>query len=183
MHEVATRYFKRRIEEDLRVPDLAVIDGGKGQLSAARAAATEVGAPDVAFIGLAKREEEIYLAGRSDPIRLPRTSGPLRLLQRVRNEAHRFANTYNRKLRTKRTLRSELGDIPGIGPTRQRTLLEKFGSVKAVREALPQDIAALPGFSIKLAENIQASLRRPALIAAENVENAERLVSRDEQQQ
>jgi excinuclease ABC subunit C len=158
MHEIVSRYFKRRIDEELRIPDLAVIDGGKGQLSAARAAALEMGAPDVAFIGLAKREEEIYLAGRPDPIRLPRTSAPLRLLQRVRNEAHRFANTYNRKLRTKRTLRSELGDIPGIGPTRQRTLLEKFGSVKAVREAGAQEIARLPGFSLALAQRIMEQL-------------------------
>ncbi|HEY0304592.1 MAG TPA: excinuclease ABC subunit UvrC, partial [Longimicrobiales bacterium] len=158
MHEVVARYFKRRIEEELPIPDLAVIDGGKGQLSAARQAAVDVGAQDVAFIGLAKREEEIYLAGRSDPIRLPRTSAPLRLLQRVRNEAHRFANTYNSKLRTKRTLRSELGDIPGVGPTRQRTLLEKFGSVRAVREAGADAIAALPGFSTRLAEKIMEQL-------------------------
>jgi excinuclease ABC subunit C len=81
------------------------------------------------------------------------------MLQRVRNEAHRFANSYNSKLRTKRTLRSELGDIPGIGPTRQRMLLEKFGSVKAVREAGAEDIAGLPGFSLKLAEKIVAALR------------------------
>jgi excinuclease ABC subunit C len=153
-----SRYFRRRIEEELPIPDLAVIDGGKGQLSAARQAAREVGAQDVAFIGLAKREEEIYLAARPDPVRLPRTSAPLRLLQRVRNEAHRFANTYNSKLRTKRTLRSELGDIPGVGPTRQRTLLEKFGSVKAVREAGADAIAALPGFSLKLAQKIMAQL-------------------------
>ena len=159
MHEVVTRYFKRRIEEQLPIPDLAVIDGGKGQLAAARQAAVEVGATDVAFIGLAKREEEIYLAGRADPLRLPRTSAPLRLLQRVRNEAHRFAHSYNSKLRTKRTLRSELGDIPGIGPSRQRVLLEKFGSVKAVKEALPQDIAAVPGFSMKLAEQIHTALQ------------------------
>jgi excinuclease ABC subunit C len=171
MHEVVTRYFKRRIDESLPIPDLAVIDGGKGQLSAARAAAVEVGATDVAFIGLAKKEEEIYLAGRPDPVRLPRTSQPLRLLQRLRNEAHRFAHSYNSKLRTKRTLRSELGDIPGIGPSRQRTLLEKFGSVKAVKEASASDIAALPGFSMKLAEQILHQLNSP--VRAINAENAE----------
>ena len=173
MHEVVTRYFKRRIDESLPIPDLAVIDGGKGQLSAARAAAAEVGATDVAFIGLAKKEEEIYLAGRPDPVRLPRTSSPLRLLQRLRNEAHRFAHSYNSKLRTKRTLRSELGDIPGIGPSRQRTLLEKFGSVKAVKEADVSDIAALPGFSMKLAEHILNRLNGSVL--AVNAENAETL--------
>jgi excinuclease ABC subunit C len=158
MHEVVTRYFKRRIDEQLPIPDLAVIDGGKGQLAAARQAAVEVGATDVAFIGLAKREEEIYFAARPEPIRLPRTSAPLRLLQRVRNEAHRFANSYNSKLRTKRTLRSELGDIPGVGPARQRALLEKFGSVRAVRDAGAEAIAQLPGFSLKLAQKIMAQL-------------------------
>jgi excinuclease ABC subunit C len=161
MHEVVTRYFKRRIDEELPVPDLAVIDGGKGQLSAARLAAAQVGATDVAFIGLAKREEEIYLAARPDPVRMARTSAPLRLLQRVRNEAHRFAHSYNSKLRTKRTLRSELADIPGIGPTRQRVLLEKFGSVRAIKDAAAEDIARLPGFSSRLAEKILAELRAP----------------------
>ena len=161
MHEVVTRYFKRRIDEDLPVPDLAVIDGGKGQLSAARLAAAQVGATDVAFIGLAKREEEIYLAARPDPVRMARTSAPLRLLQRVRNEAHRFAHSYNSKLRTRRTLRSELADIPGIGPTRQRVLLEKFGSVRAIKDASAEDIARLPGFSSRLAEKILAQLREP----------------------
>ena len=159
MHEVVSRYFKRRMEEDLPIPDLALIDGGKGQLGAARQAAAGVGATDVAFVGLAKKEEEIYLAARPDPVRLPRTSTPLRLLQRLRNEAHRFAHSYNSKLRTKRTLRSELADIPGIGPTRQRVLLEKFGSVRAIKAASADDIARLPGFSRKLAEKILTELQ------------------------
>jgi excinuclease ABC subunit C len=154
MAEIVGRYFKRRIDEQLPIPDLAVIDGGRGQLGAARAAAAAVGAPDVAFVGLAKKEEEIYLAGRPEPLRLPRTNAALRLLQRVRNEAHRFAHSYNSKLRTKRTLTSELAEIPGIGPTRQRVLLEKFGSVRAVKEAAAADLARLPGFSDKLARQI-----------------------------
>jgi excinuclease ABC subunit C len=154
MAEIVGRYFKRRSDEQLPIPDLAVIDGGRGQLGAARAAAAAVGAPDVAFIGLAKKEEEIYLAGRVEPLRLPRTNAALRLLQRVRNEAHRFAHSYNSKLRTKRTLTSELAEIPGVGPTRQRVLLEKFGSVRAVKEAAPADLARLPGFSDKLARQI-----------------------------
>ncbi|MGQ0560448.1 MAG: helix-hairpin-helix domain-containing protein, partial [Gemmatimonadota bacterium] len=154
MAEVVGRYFKRRIDEQLPIPDLAVIDGGRGQLDAARAAADAVGAPDVAFIGLAKKEEEIYLVGRAEPLRLPRTNAGLRLLQRVRNEAHRFAHSYNSKLRTKRTLKSQLGDIPGIGPTRQRVLLERFGSVRALKQATIDELAALPGFSEKLARTI-----------------------------
>lgn len=154
MAEIVGRYFKRRIDEQLPVPDLAVIDGGRGQLGAARAAAAAVGAPDVAFIGLAKKDEEIYLVGRAEPLRLPRNSPALRLLQRTRNEAHRFAHSYNSKLRTKRTLKSELGDIPGIGPSRQKALLEKFGSVRSVREANEQQIARVPGFSTKLARKV-----------------------------
>jgi len=158
MAEIVGRYFKRRIDEQLPIPDLAVIDGGKGQLAAARAAAAAVGAPDVAFVSLAKKEEEIYLVGRIEPLRLPRTNPALRLMQRVRNEAHRFAHSYNSKLRTKRTLTSELGEIPGIGPTRQRLLLEKFGSVRALKETTAEELARLPGFSEKLAQKIMEHL-------------------------
>jgi excinuclease ABC subunit C len=154
MAEIVGRYFKRRIDEQLPVPDLAVIDGGKGQLNVARAAAAGMGAADVAFIGLAKKEEEIYFVARSESLRLPRTNRALRLLQRVRNEAHRFAHSYNRQLRTKRTLHSELGDIPGIGPARQKLLLETFGSLRAVKQATLEDLAKLPGFSEKLARQI-----------------------------
>ncbi|MFW6206155.1 MAG: helix-hairpin-helix domain-containing protein, partial [Gemmatimonadota bacterium] len=96
----------------------------------------------------------IYRPGRSEPYRLPRTHPGLRLLQRVRNEAHRFAHAYNRKLRGKRTLSSELAQIPGVGPKRQRVLLSRFGSVRAIRQATPEDLAAVPGFSDKLATTI-----------------------------
>jgi len=154
MAEIVGRYFKRRLDEQLPIPDLAVIDGGRGQLGAAIAAAGAVGAPDVTFVSLAKKEEEIYFAGRPEPLRLARTSPALRLLQRVRNEAHRFAHSYNRKLRTKRTLTSELGEIPGIGPARQQALLERFGSLRAVKEASVEDLAKVPGFSDKLARSV-----------------------------
>ena len=154
MQEVVGRYFRRRVDEGLPIPELAVIDGGKGQLGVARIAAADAGAPDVDFIGLAKREEEIYLVGRPGPLKLPRTSAPLRLLQRIRNEAHRFANSYTRNLRTKRTLSSELAEIPGVGPNRQRALLARFGSVRALKQATPEQIAAIPGFSEKLAKRI-----------------------------
>jgi excinuclease ABC subunit C len=160
MAEVVGRYFRRRLEEQLPLPELAVIDGGKGQLGVAVRAALEAGAADVAFISLAKREEEVFVPGRSDPIRLPRASAPLRLLQRIRDEAHRFAITYNRKLRARRTLTSELSEVAGIGPSRQRALLERFGSVRALREASPEDVAAVRGFSVKLAERVLAALRK-----------------------
>lgn len=154
MAEVVERYFRRRLDEGLPLPELAVIDGGKGQLSAAVAAARDAGARDVALCGLAKREEEIYLEGRKQPLDLARSSPASRLLQRIRNEAHRFAVTYNRKLRRKRTLSSELGDVPGIGPKRQQALLARFGSVRAIRSAGVEDIAAVPGFSHRLATTI-----------------------------
>ncbi len=154
MAEVVGRYFRRRIEEELPLPDLAVIDGGKGQLSAAAAALAAAGATDVQLCALAKREEEVYRPGRAEPYRLPRTHPGLRLLQRVRNEAHRFAHAYNRKLRGKRTLSSELAGIPGIGPKRQQALLSRFGSVRGVRQATADDLAALPGFSDTLARTI-----------------------------
>ncbi len=161
MAEVVGRYFNRRLEEEEPVPELAVIDGGKGQLSAARAALEEAGATDVQLCALAKREEEVYRPDRSEPYRLPRTHPGLRLLQRVRNEAHRFAHAYNRKLRGKRTLSSELAEIPGVGPKRQQVLLSRFGSVRAIRAAGPEELASVPGFSDKLATTILEHLTDP----------------------
>ncbi len=158
MAEVVQRYFRRRLEEGKPVPELAIIDGGRGQLSAAQQAALEAGADSVTFIGLAKREEEIDLVGRPEPQRLPRTSSALRLLQRIRNEAHRFAIMYNRKLRTKRTLDSELSGIRGIGPARQRALLARFGSVRALKQASAEQIATIPGLSAQLARKVLEQL-------------------------
>jgi excinuclease ABC subunit C len=157
MREVVERYFRRRIGEGLPVPELAVIDGGKGQLGAALAGMREAGAPDTAVCALAKREEDVFLPGRVGPLRLPRTNPGLRLLQRARNEAHRFANRYTRTLR-RGALSSELGAIPGIGPARQRRLLSRFGSVRALRAASAADIAAVPGFSLTTARRILAHL-------------------------
>ena len=158
MAEVVGRYFRRRMEEGLPLPDLAVIDGGKGQLSAAAAALRAAGATDVALCALAKRDEEVFMLDRAAPLRLPRTHAGLRLLQRIRNEAHRFAVAYNRKLRGKRTLSSELAEIPGVGPKRQRALLTRFGSVRALREASVDDVAAVPGFSEELGRRILSFL-------------------------
>jgi excinuclease ABC subunit C len=160
MEEVVGRYVQRRIAEQKPLPDLIIIDGGRGQLNAAVRAAQVAGAPDVVIASLAKRDEEVYLLARPEPLRLPRTSAALRLLQRLRNEAHRFAHGYNRKLRGSRTLVSELSAIPGVGPARQRTLLERFGSVRALRSASVADIAGLPGFSGKLADQIVGHLRQ-----------------------
>jgi excinuclease UvrABC nuclease subunit len=142
IHEVVTRYLTRRRDEELPVPDLMVIDGGKGQLGAALDASREVGFGDLPVVSLAKREEEVCLPGRAEPLRLPRRSPSLRLLQRARDEAHRFAVTYSRKRRTARTITSELLRIPGVGPARRRLLLERFGSLAGVRSASAAEIAA-----------------------------------------
>ncbi len=160
MAEAVTRYFRRRLEEGAPLPDLAVIDGGKGQLSAATDALQLIGLPHVQIAALAKKEEEVFLPGRKEGIRLDRRDRALHLLQRIRDEAHRFAVTYNRKLRSKRTLRSDLSEIPGIGPGRQRELLRRFGSVKGVKESTREEIARVPGFSETLAARVLTYLGR-----------------------
>jgi excinuclease ABC subunit C len=160
MQEVVTRYFRRRVDEKEPLPDLVVIDGGKGQLGAAAQALASLGLADVAVVALAKREEEVYVPGRPEPIRLDRRHRALHVLQRIRDEAHRFAVRYNRKLRSKRTIRSDLGDIPGIGPTRQTLLLRRFGSLQGVREASKEEIARVPGFSEALASRVLTYLGR-----------------------
>jgi excinuclease ABC subunit C len=164
MQEVVTRYFRRRVDplegKGEPLPDLVVIDGGKGQLGAAIGALEALGLGDVAVVALAKREEEVHVPGRSDPLRLDRRNRALHLLQRIRDEAHRFAVRYNRKLRSKRTLRSDLGDIPGIGPMRQTLLLRRFGSLQGVREASKEEIARVPGFSEALASRVLTYLGR-----------------------
>ncbi|HKP48899.1 MAG TPA: excinuclease ABC subunit UvrC [Gemmatimonadales bacterium] len=159
IQEVLTRYFTRRKEEQLPVPDLIVIDGGKGQLSAAVTAVEQLGFPELPIISLAKREEEVFLPGRPESLRLPRRSPSLRLLQRARDEAHRFGLAYNRKRRTQRTITSELLSIPGIGPTKRRLLLERFGSLAGVRSASVAELASVPGFSQRQAERILDHLK------------------------
>jgi len=166
MSEVVTRYFRRRIDEGKTLPDLVVIDGGKGQLSAAHAALEALGLGTLPMIGLAKREEEIFMVGRSESLRLPRRSPALRVLQQARDEAHRFAVTFQRKRRTLRTVTSELLRIPGVGERKRRQLLEAFGSLEGVRGASLEAIAALPGFSLKSAAKIQAALRGPEVVEA-----------------
>ena len=160
MAEVVSRYFRRRVEEERPLPDLALIDGGKGQLGAAKGALAELGVTDVALASLAKREELVYRPGRSEPFRLGRRDKALHVLQRIRDEAHRFAVTYNRKLRRRRTVRSDLSQIPGIGPERQKLLLIRFGSIKGVKSASAEVIARLPGFSTTLATRVLTYLGR-----------------------
>ncbi|MBX6330445.1 MAG: excinuclease ABC subunit UvrC [Gemmatimonadaceae bacterium] len=172
MREVVTRYFQRRVEEEKPLPDLVVIDGGKGQLAAARGALEALGLGRLQTISLAKREEEVFIPGRSESLRLSRRSPGLRLLQRARDEAHRFAITYNRKRRAMRTVTSELLRIPGIGPQRRRALLQAFGSVQGVREASEAEIAKVPGFSLATARRVLDALHGRSTPAAstDNVE-------------
>jgi excinuclease ABC subunit C len=159
MAEVVERYVGRKLREGEPLPELLLLDGGKGQLSAVQPVLAALGAGEIALAALAKRNEEIYLPGRDEPVRLSRRDPALRLLQRIRNEAHRVAVSYNRKLRGRRTLRSELSEIPGIGPERQRALLSHFGSVRRIREATPEEIAEAPGFSKALGERVINHLR------------------------
>ena len=162
MREVVARYFRRRLDEAKSLPDVVLIDGGKGQLSAAHDALGSLNLGTLPLISLAKREEEIFMVGRPESLRLPRRSPALRVLQQARDEAHRFAITFQRKRRTMRTVTSELLRIPGVGERKRRQLLEAFGSLEGVRTAPLEAIAALPGFSIKSAAKIQAALLGPA---------------------
>ncbi|MBM3886228.1 MAG: excinuclease ABC subunit C, partial [Gemmatimonadetes bacterium] len=159
MREVVGRYFRRRLDESRPLPDLVVIDGGKGQLSAASEALDTLGLDALLLISLAKREEEIFVRGRSEPLRLPRRSSALRLLQQARDEAHRTAVGYHRKRRAMRTVTSELLKIPGVGPMKRRALLTAFGSLQGVRDATVEQIASLDGFSQASAARLVAALR------------------------
>ncbi len=180
IHEVITRRFKRYLaERDAPVardqdgtedgdgskrkfaypPSLIVIDGGGGQVDAAVRALTDLGITDVAVCGLAKRLEEVWLPGEDSPVILPRTSEGLYLLQRVRDEAHRFAITYHRAKRGAAQTVSALDNLPGLGPARRKALLKHFGSVRKLRAASAEQIAEVGGFGPRLAEAVAAALR------------------------
>jgi excinuclease ABC subunit C len=184
VHEVITRRFRRYLEErettgELDVlgdpasrgepelqqrkfaypPNLVVIDGGPAQVAAAVSALEELGIDDIAVCGLAKRLEEVWLPGEDAPVILPRSSEGLYLLQRVRDEAHRFAITYHRAKRSKALAVSELDSVPGLGPARRATLLRHFGSVRRIAAATPAELASLPGIGQQLAGAVLAALR------------------------
>ena len=163
LQEVLRRRFQRGLEEratgknplDFGVfPDLLIIDGGKGQLSAVCATLAQMGVTPKAIISLAKAEEEIFLPGQSESLRLDRNDPALKLLQRIRDEAHRFAIQHHRKLRAKAQTHSVLEDIPGVGPANRRRLLAAFGSVKAIKSASLEELAAVKGISTKTAAQI-----------------------------
>ncbi|MFE0606537.1 excinuclease ABC subunit UvrC [Streptomyces sp. NPDC058892] len=183
MHEVVSRRFRRYLleksktgewdpqdgedvppEDDGRPkrfaypPQLVVVDGGQPQVAAARRALDELGIDDVAVCGLAKRLEEVWLPGEDDPVVLPRTSEGLYLLQRVRDEAHRFAIQYQRSKRGKRLKSGPLDEVPGLGETRKQALVKHFGSVKKLRQATIDQICEVPGIGRKTAETVAAAL-------------------------
>jgi excinuclease ABC subunit C len=196
MHEVITRRFRRLLDDRAQEPDLGnggdaeegpmlvdpetgrprkfayvpglvVVDGGPPQVAAARRALDELGIDDVPVCGLAKRLEEVWLPDQEDPVILPRTSEGLYLLQRIRDEAHRFAITHHRSRRSKSMVESALDGVPGLGEVRRKTLLRHFGSLKKLRAATIEEIAAVPGFGRRTAEAVAAALgeeqRRPTV--------------------
>ncbi len=160
MREVVGRYFRRRLEEKATLPDLVLVDGGRGQLTSAAEALFELGLGDVPLVGLAKRLDELVFPYESDPRLLPRTSPALRLLQRLRDEAHRFANSYQAKGQRARLLESELDHIPGVGEVRRTALLTHFGSAARLKSATAEEIALVPGVGKTLARSIHQHLQQ-----------------------
>ena len=163
IRQVVSRRYRRRLEELGVMPDLILIDGGRGQLNAALEALTELGVEETPVIGLAKREEEIYIASSPEPLRLDRVDLGLRLLQQLRDEAHRFALSRHRRRRRRRSLASGLDDYPGIGPKRRRLLLSHFGSLQRVTAASLEDLQGVLG--AKTGARLHKALhqaRRPA---------------------
>jgi excinuclease ABC subunit C len=191
MHEILTRRFRRGLEDN-DLPDLIVIDGGKGQLAAAHAAMKDLGVENVDLVALAKSRdldvpdpdenvkrspERVFLIDRKDPIVLPQTSPELFALTRLRDEAHRFAITFQRKVSRKRGLQSQLDSVPGVGETRRRALLTHFGSLKRVKEATIEDIARVESIGPAVAERIHAFLHQPAGAALEDSDDEVRAAS------
>ena len=156
MQEVLERYYSKLRDEDKLPADLVVVDGGAGQLGVAVRTLRRYGFVETSVIGLAKREEEVYLPGRREPIQIPRSSPGLKLLQRARDEAHRFAVGYHRKLRHKEMVHSVLDDIPGIGAAKKRSLLARFGSPEAVSSAPADALMQVRGIGPSDAERIVA---------------------------
>jgi excinuclease ABC subunit C len=160
MQEVVTRRYQRVLKEGNPLPDLVLIDGGKGQLSSARQALLELDMRDQPVIGLAKRLEEVFIPGSSEPQNIPKSSAGLKLLQQIRDESHRFAIDYHRKLRSKRTFKSPLDDIPGIGPQRKASLMKTFGSLKKIKEASVDELVKRGKIPRKVAEAVIRQLAK-----------------------
>jgi excinuclease ABC subunit C len=154
--EAVDRRYRRLLEESGLLPDLVLIDGGRGQLGAAAGALAALGLEELPIAALAKREEELHLPGRPEPVRLPRSDEGLKLLQSLRDEAHRFAVSRHRRRRSARSFASRLEEIPGIGPARRRLLARQYGTWELLAKAEPEELAKLVG--PRLAERIRAHL-------------------------
>ncbi|MCW2819188.1 MAG: UvrABC system protein, partial [Marmoricola sp.] len=203
MHEVITRRFRRLLDERIEhgdlaggevdpdsgpmlidpdtgrprkfayTPGLVVVDGGLPQVAAAQRALEELGIDDVPLCGLAKRLEEVWLPGEEDPVILPRSSEGLYLLQRVRDEAHRFAINHHRSRRSKTMVESTLDDVPGLGEVRRKTLIKHFGSLKKLRSATVEEIAEVPGIGTRTATAIADAVAATPRTAAVNTATGE----------
>jgi excinuclease ABC subunit C len=160
IREAVARRYTRVLNEGLEKPDLVVIDGGKGQVSAAKEILRGIGLDEVPVVGLAKRNEEIFLPDRSDPVIIPEGREGLRVLQAVRDETHRFATTFNKSLRQKDIKLGSLEGIPGIGPKRSKKLLETFGSVESIAAADAGEISEKAGLPRDLAERVKEGLKK-----------------------
>jgi len=160
MRQVLERRYRRQQSGEGHLPDIVLIDGGKGQLSAALDVMRNLGLQQVPLAGLAKQNEELFVQDQSEPIVLGRTSQSLYLVQRIRDEAHRFGITYHRKVRSDRTFKSALDEIPGIGPKRKQVLMKHFGSVRAISAASVEDLAALEGMTRDAAEKVKEYIGR-----------------------
>jgi excinuclease ABC subunit C len=158
MRQVVRRRYQRLLKEGKPLPDLVVVDGGKGQLSAAVEELGALGLAGQSVLGIAKREEEIFLPGRPEPLCLPRESGALQLVQRIRDEAHRFAIGHHRRRRARAAVLSILDQIPGVGCKRREELLRHFGTPLAVAKASEEDLAHCRGISRELAQRIREHL-------------------------
>jgi excinuclease ABC subunit C len=164
MKEMLRRRFQRALSTEADnsswavLPDLIIIDGGKGQLNAALEVMRELKLDNLAIAGLAKENEELFLPGQSQPVVLPNSSNALKMLQRLRDEAHRFAISYFQKVHKKRTFVSALDEIPGIGPKKKKLLIQHFGSVQGIKQASQEELRAVKGIDQNLAQKIKEGL-------------------------
>jgi len=152
--EAVFRRYKRLRDEQKSMPDLIIVDGGKGQLNITKDVLDDLGLSNIPVISLAKRLEEVFVPGFSEAQNIPKTSSSIKLLQQIRDEAHRFAVSKHRQQRKKRTLTSELDNIPGIGKNRRNGLLKYFGSIKRIKSATLEDLVSAPGLPVKTANEI-----------------------------
>src|SRR5205807_7706559 len=159
------------LEQGTALPDLVLIDGGRGQLNVGLAVLQELGLDWIPVASLAKQQEEVYVGDSLQPLALDPTSPALHTLQKIRDEAHRFAITYHKKLRSRRTIQSVLDDIPGIGPTIRTSLLKTLGSARRVREDSVAELAAVPKVTPKLAQRIFDHFHPPTAAEAESTES------------